>query len=199
MSKTLKFTLLTIMITFMFTLIGTASAVKYECETASVGTDKAYKTEADKTNASGGVYASSTNNVMFVYENVPLSNKVVLRCAGQQASNAGITFSVKAPGETEWTVLETVKYVATTSWNMSDPRDIEINYDIPAGSSFAHQCPTGINYDYVDFSYVEATEVKTGRIEAETSCKIICIGRCRGRSGICKSGKNHLGLYRLCY
>ena len=166
MSKTLRFTLFTIMFATLLSMFALA-ATRYECEKAQIGTEKTYKTETDKTNASEGIYASNTNGVMFVYENVPLSNKVVLRCAGQQPSG-GIIFSIKKPGDTEWTVIETVKYEATTSWNMSDSRDIEIKYDIPEGSSFAHQCPTGINYDYVEFSYVEAKEVKTGRIEVET-------------------------------
>ncbi len=165
--KILRFTLLAFVLSTLFSTLALAT-VRYECETASVGNDKTYRTEGDTTNASGGIYASNTNGVMFVYENVPRTNKVVLRCAGQQASSAGITFSYKPSGSTEWTVIETVPYVATTSWNMSDYRDIEVSCDIPEGATLAHQCPTGVNYDFVELSYVEATEVKTGRIEAET-------------------------------
>ena len=47
------------------------SATRYECETASVGTSATYQTETDAANASGGVYASNTNNVMFVYAMFP--------------------------------------------------------------------------------------------------------------------------------
>ena len=108
MSKTLRFTLFTIMFATLLSMFALA-ATRYECEKAQIGTEKAYKTETDKTTASEGIYASNTNGVMFVYENVPLSNKVVLRCAGQQPSG-GIIFSIKKPGDTEWTVIETLHY-----------------------------------------------------------------------------------------
>lgn len=167
MQKTLRFALLTIMFATLFSMFALA-ATRYECETAAVEGDKTYSVSGKDSYASGEAYAQNTNSVTFVYENVPMSNKVVLRCSGKTASSSGVTFKVKKPGETEWTTIESIPFEATTLWDMSDHRDLEVSYEIPEGSSFSHYCPTGINYDYIEFSYVEATEVKTGRIEAET-------------------------------
>jgi len=167
MQKTLRFTLLTIMFATLFSMFALA-ATRYECETASVEGDKTYKTETDANNASGGVYASSTNGVTFVYDNVPKSNVITLRSSAKITFTATVTFKLKKPGEDAWTTVGSVSFEPTTSWNMLDHRDLTFSVDIPEGSSFAHYSPSGINYDFIEFSYEEPKEVKTGRIEAET-------------------------------
>ncbi len=147
---------------------------RYECETAAVSPDSTatYKTETDPTYSSGGVYASSTNYVTFLYENVPASNKITLRSAsirgGGETSPASITVKIKKPGSETWETAGTMLFTTTTTWGMQDHIDLTLSFDIPEGSSVTHYSSSGINYDYIEFSYVEPTEILTGRIEVET-------------------------------
>ncbi len=166
MFKTLRFTLLTLTFATLFSMFAFA-ATRYECETASVEGDKTYKTETDATYASGGVYASNTNSVTFVYNDLPQSNVITLRCSAAIANPGTITLKLKKPGEEAWTTVGSLTFAPTTSWDMKDCRDLTFSTDIPEGSSFSHFSPTGINYDFIEFTYEEPKEVKTGRIEAE--------------------------------